>query len=418
MASRVIFIGRGPSSDFSKESVESLRFRDEGSHRIALLEAPMHHVRGKTPRQAHVDLPAGTVEEEFARSGFSGRVSHLYRTQSPLGWTSIEGDLRPQAICATELPGLGGGSRGDWLGGRVPFLTNADVTLHLARLQGAMPYAFRNADADEIVFVHRGAGRVLTDFGPLSYEQGDYLVFPRGAAYRLTPTAETTALVIESTGEVSLPDRGLLGRHALFDTDVIEVPTPAATLAGDVCKTLKVQRAGRLTTIEYPFDPLATTVGWKGDLSVWRLNVRDIRPVSSERYHLPPPAHATFVMPNAVVCTFLPRPLETGDPGAMRVPFFHANIDYDEVLFYHAGDFFSRAGIQPGMVTFHPQGIHHGPQPGAVAASKTRERTDEQAVMVDTRHPLVLTEAAKKAALPDYWKSWMTKATASNKETM
>ena len=114
-------------------------------------------------------------------------------------------------------------------------------------------------------------------------------------------------------------------------------------------------------------------------------------------------------MPNAVVCTFLPRPLETGDPGALRVPFYHANIDYDEVLFYHDGDFFSRAGMHPGMVTFHPQGIHHGPQPGAIAASKTKERTEEQAVMIDTRHPLAMTDAAKRAAVPNYWRSWMTK---------
>jgi homogentisate 1,2-dioxygenase len=119
--------------------------------------------------------------------------------------------------------------------------------------------------------------------------------------------------------------------------------------------------------------------------------------------------HGTFLMRNAVVCTFLPRPLEVGDPGALRVPFYHANIDFDEVIFYHDGDFFSRAGIGPGMVTFHPQGIHHGPQPQAVKASHTRERTNEQAVMVDTRRPLRMTEAAQRIAHPDYWKSWMEK---------
>ena len=369
----------------------------------------MHVMRGRVTRQAHVDIPEGTVEEEFARGGFSGRVSHLYRTAPPVAWTSIEGDLRPEAVCATELPGL---DRGDWLAGRVAFLENDDVRLHMARLRDPMAYAFRNADADEVLFVHRGAGRIDTDFGPLAYERGDYIVLPRGAAYRLAPSAESVFLVIESAGEVALPDRGPLGRHALFDPDVIEVPTPAPAPsparapAPAPAHALKVQRCRRLTTITYPFDPLSTTVGYKGDLTVWRLNVRDIRPVSSERYHLPPPAHATFVMPAAVVCTFLPRPLETGDPGAMRVPFYHSNIDYDEVLFYHDGDFFSRAGIRPGMVTFHPQGIHHGPQPKAVAASKTRERTDEQAVMIDTRRPLAMTDAARRAALPDYWKSW------------
>ncbi len=370
----------------------------------------MNWIRGTVTRQAHVDIPAGAVEEEFGRRGFGGRTSHLYRREPPVGWTSIEGDLRPEAICATELRGLGG----DWLAGRVAFLENADVRLHVARLREPMPYAFRNADADEVLFVHQGEGRLDTDFGPLGYERGDYLVIPRGAAYRLSPKSETTALVIESAGEVELPQRGLLGRHALFDLDVIEVPTPAlpvktagATASG--AHALKVQRQGRLTTLTYPFDPLATTIGWKGDLTVWRLNVRDIRPISSERYHLPPTAHATFMMPDAVVCTFLPRPLETGDPNALRVPFYHANIDYDEVLFYHDGDFFSRSGIRPGMVTFHPQGIHHGPQPRAVAESKSKERTNEQAVMIDTRRPLALTDAARGASVPDYWRSWMPK---------
>ena len=366
----------------------------------------MNWIRGKVTKQAHVGIPEGTVEEEFGRRGFFGRTSHLYRTEPPVDWTAIEGDLRPEAIAATELRGLGG----DWLAGRIAFLENDDVRLSMARLSVTMPYAFRNADADEILFVHRGAGRMDTDFGMLDYETGDYLVLPRGAAYRLTPSSETTALVIESTAEVELPERGLLGRHALFDLDVIEVPTPvpAAVRAPNM---VKVQRQRRISTITYPFDPLRTTAGWKGDLSVWRLNVRDIRPVSSERYHLPPPAHATFTMPNVVVCTFLPRPLEAGDPKALRVPFYHSNIDYDEVLFYHGGDFFSRAGIRPGMVTFHPQGIHHGPHPQAVAASLTKTRTDEQAVMIDTRRPLVLTEAARLARIPDYWKSWMPKET-------
>jgi len=147
-------------------------------------------------------------------------------------------------------------------------------------------------------------------------------------------------------------------------------------------------------------------VGWKGDLTVWRLNIDDIRPVMSERYHLPPTAHATFVAPNVVICTFLPRALENGDPGALKVPFYHANIDFDEVLFYHDGEFFSRAGIKPGMVTFHPQGIPHGPQPGAVEAAKQKTRTEEKAVMVDTRNPLTLTAQAQGVEWADYWKSW------------
>lgn len=154
---------------------------------------------------------------------------------------------------------------------------------------------------------------------------------------------------------------------------------------------------------------------WKGDLTVWRINVRDIRPVMSERYHLPPSAHATFITDAWVLCTFLPRGLEMGDDKALRVPFYHANIDYDEVIFYHEGDFFSRGSaehggaIRPGMVTFHPQGIHHGPQPGAVEAVKSKTRTDEIAVMVDTLRPLEVTPEAERVSNPDYWKSWQKK---------
>lgn len=365
-----------------------------------------HHQKGRFAPQAHVGLPEGTVEEEFGRGGFFGRVSHLYRSEPPVGWTKIEGDLRPEAFDALQLPGLGG----DWIRGRTAFLQNSDVTLRMARISEPMPYHFRNADCDEILFVHQGCGRLETDFGPLNYRRGDYLVIPRGTVYRVAPTEPCTMLVIESAGEVTIPDRGILGRHALFDPAVINVPTPEANLPepGRTEWALKIQRNGRITTVTYPFNPI-NTVGWKGDLTVWQLNVEDIRPVSSERYHLPPTAHVTFMMPNVVVCSFLPRPLETGDETALKVPFYHANIDYDEVLFYHDGDFFSRAGVGAGMITFHPQGIHHGPQPQAVAAAKEKTRTNEQAVMIDTRHPLEMTDAARAVARPDYWKSWMVR---------
>lgn len=371
----------------------------------------MYWSRGTVTRQAHVDIPDGTVEEEYGRYGFSGRVSHLYREHPPVGWTRIEGDLRPYCFQLADMQladmAVDGG---DYLKSRVAFLENGDVRLHRARLQGEMPYFFRNADADEIIFVHQGAGRIDTDFGPLQFRTGHYVVVPRGTVYRLVPAEPCELLVVESRGEVSLPDRGLMGRHALFDPHVIDVPTPekADDPPGAVQKgewELRIQRQGRISSVWYPYNPI-DIVGWRGDLTVWRLHVDDIRPVLSERYHLPPSAHATFVGDGWVLCTFLPRGLETGDPGALRVPFYHSNIDYDEVIFYHDGDFFSREGIRPGMVTFHPQGIHHGPQPGAVEAAKTKERTNEVAVMVDTIRPLQPTAAALEVQVEDYWKSW------------
>jgi homogentisate 1,2-dioxygenase len=362
----------------------------------------MHFIRGKVTRQAHVDIPEGTVEEEFGRGGFFGRASHLYRTHAPVGWTRIEGPMKPHALHVTEMRG----ASDDFLASRVAFLENDDVTLRFARVNEAMPYCFRNADADEVLFVHVGRGRLETDFGPIDYEKGDYLVIPRGTVYRMLPSDVTGLLVVESRHEVKLPDKGLLGKHALFDPACIDVPSPAApTDDGRTEWELKVQRGGELTSIFYPFHPI-DVVGWKGDLTVWRINVKDIRPVMSERYHLPPSAHATFITDAWVLCTFLPRGLEMGDEKALRVPFYHANIDYDEVLFYHEGDFFSREGIRPGMVTFHPQGIHHGPQPGAVDAVKSKTRTDEIAVMVDTLRPLRVTPEAERVSSPDYWKSW------------
>ncbi|HMV66999.1 MAG TPA: homogentisate 1,2-dioxygenase [Myxococcota bacterium] len=361
----------------------------------------MYYSQGRVTRQAHVDLPEGTFEEEYAREGFFGRVSHLYRSHPPVDWTAIEGDLRPIALHTERL----GPATGDWARGRVPFLHNADAVLSFCTLARPMERYFRNADGDEVIFVHHGAGRLETDFGNLDYRRGDYLVIPRGTVYRLAPVEVTSALIVQTAEAVDVPDRGIVGQHALFDPAVIDVPQLGEVPEPGRPWQLDVQRLGRLTTVTYPHNPI-TTVGWRGDLTVRRLNVADIRPMMSERYHLPPTAHVTWMARGVVICSFLPRALETGDPGALKVPFYHSNIDYDEVLFYHDGEFFSRQGIAPGMVTFHPQGIHHGPQPGAVRAAADKTRTLEQAVMIDTRRPLEPTPAALAASVPDYWKSW------------
>src|SRR5207245_4425402 len=180
----------------------------------------------------------------------------------------------------------------------------------------------------------------------------------------------------------------LLGRHALFDPAIVDVPD-AAPVDEPGEFPIRVVREGQVTTVTYPFHPF-DVVGWKGDLAPLRLHVDDFRPVTSARYHLPPSAHTTFTAPGFVVATFAPRPLET-DPDALRVPFFHRNIDYDEVIFYHRGEFFSRAGITEGMLTFHPAGIHHGPQPQAIARSEARGPgafADELAIHVAARHAL------------------------------
>ena len=369
----------------------------------------MYFSRGRVATQAHVSLPAGTVEEEYARNGFFGRTAHLYRSLPPVNWTDIDGPLKPRLYDCTRMPPAGG----DYLAQRRTLLHNAQVSIGFATLTAPMPYLVRNADGDETLFVHEGSGRIDTDFGPLQYEKGDYLVIPRGTVYRLLPEMPTALLTIETAAEIRIPDRGILGQHALFDPAVMCVPEPTGPIDdGRNEWQLCVKRLGEYTRITYPFHPI-NTVGWKGDLCVWQLNVRDIRPVTSERYHLPPTAHATFVADGAVICTFLPRPLEVGDPEALKIPFYHANIDYDEVLFYHDGEFFSRDGIKPGMMTFHPQGIHHGPQPKAVAGAKDKTRTEEYAVMIDTRLPLQPATEAAAYEDPDYWRSWQAAPVAA-----
>ena len=361
--------------------------------------------KGVVTPQAHVGVPEGTYEEEYARNGFTGRYAHLYRTETPVGWTHIDGPLKPRAYNLNHWP-----EGDDYLQARKPFLQNQDVRLIYLKQNDEMPYFFRNADADEVFFVHKGGGSLETDFGPLSYEPGDYIIIPRGTVYRLVPTSKTEILIIESFSEVSFPDRGMLGQHALFDPAVLKSPDPrprgqASSMKADSYQ-LKIKRCDQITTVTYPYCPI-NAVGWKGTLTVWQLNVRDIRPVLSDRYHLPPSAHSTMIARNFVICSFLPRPLENGDPQAMKVPFYHSNIDFDEVLFYHKGEFFSREGIAEGMITFHPQGIHHGPQGKAVSRTQNIEKTNEIAVMIDTKNPLFPLTEVEAVENKEYWKSWL-----------
>jgi homogentisate 1,2-dioxygenase len=364
------------------------------------------HVKGKSTKQAHVALPEGTFEEEHGRQGFFGKAAHLYHTHAPTGWTRIEGPLRPHAFDLNTIEPPDMNDPDGWV---TPILGNHDVMMCLSRRSAPMPFIARNGDGDEVWFVHRGEGMINTDWGTLSFEKGDYIVIPRGAMYQVVPvTSDNFFLVFEANSEANPPSKevkGLLGQHALYDESVIVSPEPVS-LPSEAGKEyeVRVRRLGQSTKVFYPFNPF-DVVGWKGDLYPWKVNMRDIRPVISPRYHLPPSAHTTLVMQNAVICSFLPRPLEE-DPEALKVPFFHKNIDYDEVLFYHDGDFFSRDNIKPGMVTFHPIGIHHGPHPQALKSQASKTHTNEKAVMLDTRNALEIFPDAEAAEWKEYWASW------------
>ncbi len=367
---------------------------------------PVRGAQGRHSRQAHADLPEGTYEREMSKEGFFGPAAFLYHRRPPTGWTSFEGPLRPRAF---DLNGLNEAASSPWDAPVV--LHNAACEMRFWKLSTPMPALARNADGDQLLFVHAGQGDLFCDFGRIGYVAGDYLYLPRGTMWRLTPSAPTAILAIQATnGHYTLPDKGLLGPHALFDPALFDTPVMDEAFrdhqADDRETAVLIKKRGQVSVATYPYNPL-DAVGWHGELSPARINVKDFRPLVSARYHLPPSVHTTFLADRFVVCTFAPRPFET-DPGAIKIPFFHNNDDYDEVLFYHAGDFFSRDHIEAGMMTFHPSGFTHGPHPKALKKMlvQDKEATDEYAVMIDTRDPLEVGEGAAAVENPAYVDSW------------
>ena len=276
-----------------------------------------------------------------------------------------------------------------------------------------MDFLVRNSDGDELLFIHQGRADFYCDYGHLEVSEGDYVMIPRSTNWRLEPSEPMFILMIENTDAAySLPEKGMVGNHAVFDPAVLEIPSINDQFRAQYSEDqtqVQVKRHEKVSVITYPFNPL-DAVGWHGDLAVVKVNWRDIRPLMSHRYHLPPSAHTTFVGAGFVVCTFVPRPIES-DPGALKVPFYHNNDDYDEVLFYHAGDFFSRDNIEAGMVTFHPAGFTHGPHPKAFKAGQAYKKkfTDEVAVMIDTRHALQFSDELDSVENKEYVYSWQEK---------
>jgi homogentisate 1,2-dioxygenase len=370
---------------------------------------PVSRVEGQSSRQAHCDLPQGTYEREMSKEGFFGPAAFFHHRHPPTGWTEFSGPLQPRAFDLARLPP---GDDSPWSAHEV--LVNPHCRIRYWRLSRNMPRLARNADGDELLFIHAGKGELYCDFGRLEIEAGDYVVLPRGTMWRIETAAPLDVLMIEATNSsYQLPDKGLLGNHAIFDPAMLDTPRIDAAFlaqqADDAQWQVEVKRRNAQSLITYPFNPL-DAVGWHGELSVVRVNVRNLRPLMSHRYHLPPSAHTTFLASRFVVCTFVPRPFET-DPGALKVPFFHNNDDYDEVIFYHAGDFFSRDNIHPGMMTFHPGGFTHGPHPKALTRMLQQDKpaTDEYAVMIDTRDALDLGAGATPVEWTGYVDSWKGK---------
>ena len=376
-------------------------------------------VEGQASRQAHADLPQGTYEREVGREGFYGPATQMYHRRPPTAWSDWEGPLRPRAF---DLNRIEATEANPWAAEEV--FHNRHLRYRFWRTRGAMETLARNADGAELIFVHAGRGHLFCDYGHLEIRDGDYVVLPRGTMWRTEFEGDAVCLLIEATNDsYRLPEKGMVGTHAVFDPAMLDAPQiDEAFLAqqtpdGDEEEwKVEIRHRGTISTVTYPYNPL-DAVGWQGNLSPVRINVSDIRPLMSARYHVPPSAHSTFVAGRFVVCTFVPRPFET-DPGALKVPFFHNNDDYDEVVFFHAGDFFSRDNADHGMMTFHPAGFTHGPHPKALEGMlvSKRSETDEYAVMVDARDTLEVGALPPGVELPDYVNSWNTKARAQAAE--
>ncbi len=364
-------------------------------------------VEGKTSRQAHTNLPEGTIELERGRKGFFGRVSHLYKTNAPTAWTEIKGDLKPRSFNFDKIKTKDLSDKNEIY---TTLMYNSECRVSISRRTSEMPYYFRNSDGDETIFIHEGRGMMESDYGNFEYEEGDYIVIPRGTSYRLIPYNESNFyLFIEATDSVfEFPERGMLGPNAQIDPAMIETPKIPEVISRENEEwEIKIKRWNKLTSVFYPHNPVQDTIGWQGTNIPMKFSINDFKAVSSEKYHLPPSVHTTLTAPSFVICSFVPRPLE--DISVLRIPFYHSNIEFDEVIFYHDGEFFSRHGLDKASITYHPGGIEHGPQPEAfekVQKNSNIKRTNEKAVMIDSRKPLLFTDEALVSENNDYWRSW------------
>jgi homogentisate 1,2-dioxygenase len=300
---------------------------------------------------------------------------------------------------------------GDPITGRVPMLTNDDVTLWRCRPVQPQTELFRNGAADEVIFVHRGQGVVESMFGVLPFRPFDYVVIPRTTTYRMVFEEATTPdlLIIESTGGIVFPPRylnpdGQLKLGAPFSERDLHGPTQTLLVDSEQEVAVVIKdgpRLSRYALASHPFD----VVGWDGMVYPYTFNADDFEPITGT-IHQPPPIHQTFEATGFVICTFAPRLLDT-HPEAIKVPYAHSNIGADEVLYYVRGKFGSRRGVEEASFTLHPHGIPHGPHPGTIVASRSMSRTDELAVMVDTMKPLLLTRQALAIDDPHYPYSWI-----------
>lgn len=387
---------------------------------------PPYRQMGSVPRKRHIEHRTEPgyrgegifYEEVITTAGFSRAYSIAYHLRPPTRVRRIEPAgriplevvrsevLRHHHLQSGRLP-----RSGDPIRGRVPLLTNDDVTLWRCRPTEPQAELYRNARADEVLFIHHGRGVVESLYGRLPFRAYDYLVLPRTTTYRIVFEGETEPdyLLIESSGSIVVPPRylnpdGQLKLGAPYSERDLHGPSELLTIdqESDVAVLIKDgEQLTRYTLASHPFD----VVGWDGMVYPFTFNADDFEPITGT-VHQPPPIHQTFEATGFVICTFAPRLLDT-HPDAVKVPYAHSNVGADEVLYYVRGRFGSRRGVEEGSLTLHPHGIPHGPHPGTIVAGRTMTRTDELAVMVDTMRPLELTRQAMTIDEAYYPLSWL-----------
>jgi homogentisate 1,2-dioxygenase len=383
---------------------------------------PFYHQLGNIPAKRHTvhAKPNGGMyyEQLFGTEGFHGMSSLLYHVHRPTMIKSISKPVFAGPVAEVDfnispmmLKGWNVAPKKDYLEARTYVLFNNDLNIALAAPQQSLSeYFYKNADADELIFVHQGSGVLRTFLGNIPFGYGDYLVIPRGMIYQIHfDTAENRLFIVESNSPIVTPKRyrnqfGQLLEHSPFCERDLRKPQELETndsLGEYTLKIRKQQHIHELVYASHPFD----VVGWDGYNFPYAFNIRDFEPITG-RIHQPPPVHQTFEAHNFVVCSFCPR-LYDYHPKSIPAPYNHSNIDSDEVLYYVDGDFMSRNHVEKGYISLHPGGIPHGPHPGAAERSIGQKETAELAVMVDTFRPLKVTRDAVQINDDTYKTSWL-----------
>ena len=383
---------------------------------------PIYHQLGNIPQKRHTIFksPQGNFyyEQLFGTEGFSGHSSLSYHVHRPTQVKQIIKSYSVQPKIAIDkniksllLKGFDIKPTADFLESRKTILLNSDCQIGLAApTESLTKYFYKNADADELIFIHKGKGKLRTFLGNINFEYGDYLIIPRGMIYQIEfETSENRLFYVESFAPYYTPKRyksssGQLLEHSPFCERDFKLPTELETYDEKGDFIIKIKKEGMMHEVLYathPFD----VVGWDGYNFPYGFSIHNFEPITG-RVHQPPPVHQTFETSTFVVCSFVPR-LYDYHPLSIPAPYNHSNIDSDEVLYYVDGDFMSRNNIEQGHITLHPKGIPHGPAPGAMERSIGHKSTQELAVMVDTFRPLQVTEEAMGIDDGKYYKSWV-----------